>query len=170
MALRFKTTRDWLAVLTSAAIFCTGCVKMQIDMVGRSTSVAPLVQPVRHDGVYVAMWTPDAKAHLQPLAETPRQSFKGDKLGFERIADGSIVAIHNAERIPLPQLPANAKYVVWYHCEPVRTNFARQSSKVAQQIVEGTVTVVIVAGVAAIVAYSIYYHLKYPQKCDQSDF
>jgi len=151
--------REVIAIALSLSILAVGCTKTHIAMVGRCEgSTGQSLATVVERGTYTARWAAKADSDLQPVIDSGRIAEQGDRLGFQRFADGRLIGIHNDNQIPLAGAPASAAYVVWYRERTTSTQFGREMKKagdgtkeVAHYVVAGTVAVVV--GVALLVLW-----------------
>ncbi|CAN5522834.1 hypothetical protein BH10PLA1_BH10PLA1_12400 [soil metagenome] len=146
-----------VAAALSLAMFCTGCMKTRVAMVGRcENQVAEASQPVRYSGEYTAKWTDSDRNHLHTIAGTSRFAHTGEKLGFTRV-DGELLALHGDERVPLGHVPKRAKYVVWYNQQTVQTQFGREMDK-SGAAMEKIAGAAIIGGLILWAGYEVYQH------------
>lgn len=77
---------------------------------------------------------------------------KGDRLGFATDEHGKIVGVVGENRVPIYDLPSDARSVVWYYKSKERTRFGREMEKAGQTAREiGTVAAVGTLAGAAII-------------------
>ncbi len=154
----------------SCAIFCTGCTKTRVTTLGRNESlVCETSQRAKYIGTYTALWTESDRKHLHEIPGSDRFVHTGERLGFKRLGDGQVIAVHGDVRLPLNGVPATAKYVVWRNTAKVRTQFGREVDKVGEgtlHVVQGTALVLIGVGVAALVIYVVLHP---SDDCDSTD-
>ncbi len=132
-----RNGRRGIVLIMICGIFTAGCTRSRVETVARlNFPQTERMQPVRHDGVYVAKWTFRNRTGLTPISGSRVFAMRGASLGFEQAGDGTLVAIHGDERIPLESPPADARYVVWHHecIEPTR--LGRETAAVAHGTIE----------------------------------
>lgn len=125
-----RIARPIVSMVTIGALL-VGCTKTREAKIARMAPPAVKVtpaertEPVRYSGHYVAMWTRSDSKHLRKIPASELYANKGERLGFQRTADGQLLGIHGDDRFELKSVPTDARYVLWYNEAEVPTQFAR---------------------------------------------
>jgi hypothetical protein len=76
-------------------------------------------------GMYHVQFIANDKYVKTPLYASDRWVMKGDPLGFREDDDGHLIAIAGEDEVALPDAPAQATHVMWYHKSKRPTQFAK---------------------------------------------
>src|SRR5262249_50841879 len=136
--------------LISAMICGSGCMKYDKSQVaGYTLGADQSLGVVPKGGIYSVRWTDHPGGALQAMDGTDIMLDHGDLAGFVKDEEGKLVAISGPRHLALDQLPAKARYVVWYHNERVKTQFGKEVDKAANvtgQVLVTTAGIVVIAG------------------------
>jgi hypothetical protein len=163
-----------LVPLVLLPLLAGGCMSTRTRRVARydtGPSIFAVERPAPRTGEYKVKYA-RAGHDLHAAGGTKRIVGAGDPLGFMTAEDGTVVAIAGDERIPLPHLPATARYCVWSFKERGPTQFTKEVGKATDAAATVTAFAGATALIAGLVAADVYLDSlddKDDRECEEQD-
>jgi len=153
--------------LSFICLFNVGCIDTSVTRLGQHKLTAPAgtasTEVVHEPGVYRVKWVA-SKERSGTIEGSERWLLGGDRVGFSRTQEGTLLAIAGKEQFPLDTpLPKGARRVVWYakHEEP------SDLTKATGTVLGGAGSAIVVGGV--LVGVAVLESALHTDDCDDDD-